>query len=82
MPKLIGHETIIQGFQRLSEQGNLSHGYIFEGSSMIGKRTTAMALANFLEKGTLAVPTKNEVLPASRLVIIMKSTFNPYKSTI
>lgn len=43
-------------------KGTLSHGYIFYGPSMVGKRTIAWALANFLEKEKFELPAENEVL--------------------
>ena len=49
---LIGHSKIIADLKRLAKSGGLSHGYIFFGPSMVGKRTTAQALAKFLEKGS------------------------------
>jgi DNA polymerase-3 subunit delta' len=48
---MIGHEKIIADLKSLHKRGELSHGYIFFGPAMVGKRTAARAFANFLEKG-------------------------------
>jgi hypothetical protein len=49
---IIGHESTINDLKDLIARGRLGHGYIFFGPSMVGKRTVALALGNFLEKGT------------------------------
>jgi len=51
MVGIVGHEKIIEDLKRLAESGNLSHGYIFFGPAMVGKRSVALAFANFLERG-------------------------------
>lgn len=48
---MIGHKKIIADLKNLHEQGNLSHGYIFYGPAMVGKRLAAQSFAHFLEKG-------------------------------
>lgn len=48
---IIGHEGTIDNLKDLIARGRLGHGYIFFGPAMVGKRTTALALGNFLEKG-------------------------------
>jgi DNA polymerase-3 subunit delta' len=48
---MIGHAKIIADLKGLHERGALSHGYIFYGPSMVGKRLAARSFANFLEKG-------------------------------
>ncbi len=48
---MIGHTKIIDDLHDLSATGTLGHGYIFYGSSMVGKKLAALSLANFLEKG-------------------------------
>lgn len=68
MPKVIGHEPIVKDLTTLAEKGELSHGYIFYGPSMVGKRATALALAHFLERGTFEVPTSHEVLQEAKLI--------------
>ncbi|MEK7076840.1 MAG: hypothetical protein AAB967_01265, partial [Patescibacteria group bacterium] len=53
---IIGHERIISDLRRLAEGGHLSHGYLFFGPEMVGKRLVALALANFLENGEFDEP--------------------------
>ncbi len=53
---LIGHEKIIADLKNLAEKKQLSHGYIFFGPSMVGKRTAAMHFANYLETGEFSEP--------------------------
>jgi DNA polymerase-3 subunit delta' len=48
---MIGHEKIIADLQGLHERGVLSHGYIFHGPAMVGKKLAALSFANLLEKG-------------------------------
>ena len=48
---IIGHEAIISDLKDLNVRGVLGHGYIFVGPAMVGKRTVAMALGHYLEKG-------------------------------
>jgi DNA polymerase-3 subunit delta' len=48
---IIGHEAIIRDLKDLNDRGVLGHGYIFAGPSMVGKRTVAMALGYYFEKG-------------------------------
>ncbi|MDP2598848.1 MAG: hypothetical protein Q8P49_03400 [Candidatus Liptonbacteria bacterium] len=59
---LIGHQDIIKDLARLAKKSELPHGYIFFGSSMVGKRTVAQALANFLENGVFEPPAGSTVL--------------------
>ena len=49
---MIGHDALIADLTALHERGALGHGYIFYGPTMVGKRTAAVALGHFLEKGT------------------------------
>ncbi len=69
MPKVLGHEAIVHDLERLSREGRLSHGYLFFGPSMVGKRTVARAFAHFLEKGAFAAPTAEEVLQDEKIVV-------------
>ncbi len=46
---IIGHKEIIKDLKKLADANELSHGYIFWGSAMIGKRTFAVSLARYLE---------------------------------
>lgn len=48
---IIGHEAIIADLKDLNTRGALGHGYIFIGPAMVGKRTLAIALGHYLEKG-------------------------------
>lgn len=48
---LIGHEALAKDFERLIAENVLGHSYIFFGSSRIGKRLFATALARRLEQG-------------------------------
>lgn len=48
---VVGHDRIIEDLKRLAKTGDLSHGYIFFGPAMVGKRSLALAFANFLERG-------------------------------
>jgi len=48
---MIGHEKNIANLKGLQERGALSHGYIFYGPAMVGKKMAALSFANFLEKG-------------------------------
>ncbi len=65
---LIGHEVIIKDLNGLIEAGRLGHGYIFHGPSMVGKRTVALALGKFLEKGVFSPPAENEVLQDIKVI--------------
>ena len=47
----IGHEKIVEDLTELAKKNELAHGYIFFGSSMVGKRTAALHFANLLEYG-------------------------------
>lgn len=68
MPTVLGHEKIIKDLRALAGKGALSHGYIFHGPSMVGKRTLALALARFLEKGEFASPAEGEVMQDMKVI--------------
>ncbi|MGC9599072.1 MAG: hypothetical protein ABSE18_01680 [Minisyncoccia bacterium] len=68
MRRVIGHEKIIGDLTRLAQSGELSHGYIFYGLPMVGKRTAALALAHGLEKGTFEAPLESEVLQDTKVI--------------
>jgi len=68
MPSVLGHEKITEDLRRLAGKGELSHGYIFCGPAMVGKRTAALALARFLEKDEFASPTEGEVLQDAKVI--------------
>jgi DNA polymerase III delta prime subunit len=59
---IIGHEAVIEDLKKLAKSGELSHAYLFYGPGMVGKRTIALALAHFLEKGIFEPSAENEVL--------------------
>lgn len=65
---IVGHEEIVRDLRRLAEKNALSHGYLFYGPSMVGKRTAALALARFLEKGEFEAPAAGEVLQDGKLI--------------
>lgn len=54
---LVGHEEKIKIFEGLFKNDSLSHGYIFFGEEQVGKKTFALALANFNEKGKFEAPS-------------------------
>jgi DNA polymerase-3 subunit gamma/tau len=72
---IIGHDTNITDLQDLNKRGVLGHGYIFFGPSMVGKRTTAGALAHYLEKGTFKPIATEEALQDIKVIDVafMKS---------
>lgn len=65
---MIGHEKIIKDLKALVANGGLPHGYIFYGPAMVGKRTAALALARFLEKGEFVPPAAQEVLQDTQMI--------------
>jgi hypothetical protein len=78
---IIGHENTINDFKDLIIRGRLGHGYIFFGPSMVGKRTVALDLGRFLERGTFEAPANGkdgeatEVLQETKVIDVafMKS---------
>lgn len=46
----LGFDKIKNFFEKTSENGQLSHAYIFSGQEMIGKRMFALELANFVNR--------------------------------
>ena len=46
---LIGHKLLVNNFKALVKSERLAHGYLFFGPEGVGKKTFALALANFLE---------------------------------
>lgn len=65
---IIGHKETIAELEALTKTGALGHGYILFGPAMAGKRTVALALANFLEQGTFASPEQDAVLQDARII--------------
>ncbi|OGY99386.1 MAG: hypothetical protein A2945_00830 [Candidatus Liptonbacteria bacterium RIFCSPLOWO2_01_FULL_52_25] len=68
MPEIIGHKEIVEDLKKLGSEQKLSHGYIFFGSSMVGKRTVAQALAKFLEKQEFAPWTEGEAMHDAKVI--------------
>jgi DNA polymerase-3 subunit delta' len=48
---VIGNQKNVESLKDLRARGALSHGYIFHGPAMVGKKTTAREFAEFLEHG-------------------------------
>jgi replication-associated recombination protein RarA len=59
---IIGRDTVTKEFTGLAAAQALGHAYLFYGPAMAGKRTFALALAHFLEKGSFTPPADGEVL--------------------
>jgi DNA polymerase-3 subunit delta' len=75
---IIGHEIIIANVKDLNKRNALGHGYVFFGPSMIGKRTTAQAIGNYLEKGIFESPHVNEAFQDTKIIdIAFMKTINP-----
>jgi DNA polymerase-3 subunit delta' len=68
MSSLIGHEKIAEDLEFLIKKEALPHGFIFTGPAMTGKRTAALALANFLEHGVFAPPAEGAVLQDAKVI--------------
>lgn len=47
---IVGHDKILEDLKKLAAAGKLSHGYIFFGPAMIGKKMAALSFAHFLER--------------------------------
>lgn len=65
---IIGHEGTISDFKDLITRGRLGHGYIFFGPAMVGKRTIALGLGHFLEKGVFEPESETEVLQDLKVI--------------
>ncbi len=65
---LIGHKKIIEDLEALVKKDALPHGFIFTGTAMAGKRTAALAFANFLECGVFAPPAGDAVLRDAKII--------------
>ena len=59
---MIGHKELIRDFKKLADLGQLAHGYIFFGSSRVGKATFALSFAHYLEAKDFSWPTEQPVL--------------------
>jgi DNA polymerase III delta prime subunit len=53
---IVGHKKIVSDLEKLADTGVLSHGYLFYGPAMVGKKKVAWELAGYLENGN----AKNE----------------------
>jgi DNA polymerase III subunit delta' len=53
---LVGHKDKGKIFKRLLKEDTLAHGYLFFGEEQTGKKTFALSLANFIEKGSFEEP--------------------------
>lgn len=56
---MIGHENLEKIFKKLADSQKLSQNYLFYGDRMIGKKSFALSLANYLENKNFKEPTKN-----------------------
>jgi hypothetical protein len=75
---IIGHKSIIDNIKSLVARDHLGHGYIFFGSSMVGKRTVATGLGSFLENGHFEIPIGDEVLQDTKIIDVdFMRTINP-----
>ena len=63
---LVGHKEKIKIFGELFRSDVLSHGYIFFGEEQVGKKSFALAFANFLEKGKFENP--DGILSETKLI--------------
>lgn len=63
---LVGHKEKQKIFEELFKNDVLSHGYIFFGEEQVGKKSFALAFANFLEKGKFEMPSV--VLSEAKLI--------------
>ena len=67
---MVGHEKNSKDLKDLFARDTLSHGYIFYGPAMVGKRFAARAFANFLERGEFDAG----VLPDGQSVVLRDFT--------
>jgi DNA polymerase III delta prime subunit len=77
---IIGHEKIVADFKTLAsgKTPRLGHGYIFIGSSMLGKRTVAQGFGSFLEGGIFGSTVGDEVLQDTKIIDVeFMRTINP-----
>jgi DNA polymerase-3 subunit delta' len=55
---IIGNQKTINYLKNLADNKLLFHSYIFFGQERVGKKTIALALANYLEKKEFSMPTQ------------------------
>jgi len=65
---LTGHKKIAEDLKFLIKKDALPHGFVFAGPAMAGKRTVALALANFLENGVFAPPAEGAILQDAKMI--------------
>jgi len=65
---ILGREKATADFKKLVSSGALGHAYLFYGPAMVGKKTFAVALARFLEKGIFEPPAADEVLQDAKVI--------------
>lgn len=54
---MVGHKFLVKNFKALAASERLPHAYLFYGPEGVGKKTFALAFANFLEKGVFDFET-------------------------
>ncbi len=54
---IIGHDRLIHDLKTLADHGEMSHSYLFWGPERVGKKTVALAFANYLEKKVFEIPS-------------------------
>jgi DNA polymerase III gamma/tau subunit len=69
--EMIGHEAILQELKQLADQGDLGHGYLFFGPTMVGKKLTARLFAEYLEG---AADAEEKVLNDFKLIDARKGS--------
>lgn len=53
---IIGHKLIVENLKKLADKNELAQGYIFFGPKMVGKKSVALCLANYLENRKFEEP--------------------------
>jgi len=66
---LIGHKQLIEDFKKLAYTKELGHGYLFYGSPRVGKRSFALAFADYLEGGEFDPGEHHPILEDLMLVL-------------
>lgn len=66
--EIIGHDRAKAHFEKLAAARDLRHGYIFFGPAQVGKKSFALALANFLENGRFDLAGEGRVFQDARLI--------------
>lgn len=71
---MIGHNDILGDLKNLNEGGGLSHGYVFYGPAMVGKKTAALEFAHYIESGATASEPARESKILSDMMLIEAGT--------